>query len=405
MNIVDDFEGGTPTRVNLADDGAVRCDPVTSMSGSQWFYWCVRVDGLERGATGRIDLHWPRRWTEADVPAGAERETVSRMTGHDSFAEVLPSCIHLSEDLLHWSPAENVEGDGGRIAIGLRGTGKPFYLATQIPYLRPHMDSLLEFARGAAPGCVRQIGRSQDGRPLWEIVLPATGGPAAQRPTIYVQAYQHLTEFSGLHVADALVRHLLGDAGASARAGLNWQILPCVDVDGLHVGVGLRKNWPAGHLRATNPNRDWVTRTWPEVAAIHSFLESQVREGTRYVAAFDLHNGWKDRIASGATYTVFPPGEADDGYIARQKDLIEALYHGTDHERPGVGHYWPHRTGGRTFTHAFKAITGGLASTTEFSRFLWWNRAKGAFEPARPDHPRRYARDMAGVLSEHFGNA
>lgn len=408
MKIEFAFDGGTPTVSRRLGERQFRCEPLASQSGSQWFCWCVRVDGLEKGEKGEIELVWPRKYTMEDLPPELDEETRYRMTQHDNFAKVLPDVTHLSDDLSTWRLLKDivpVEDNERAVRIPLHGTGEPLYIATQIPYIEAQMKAVLSHVEQAEPGAVREIGLSQAGLPLHMINLPALGEKAEDAPTIYVQAYQHITEFSGLHVVDSMLRHLVSEAGHAARDGLNWQIMPCVDVDALHYGISyLMGPYPEGHLRKLNPNRDWKTRTWPEVDAIMRDLTACVEAETRFIAGFDLHNGWWKTEASAATYTVFHEEEADPDYIARQVELIEHLYQATDHEQPGVKQHWTHRTGGRTFTTTFRDLTGGLAHTIEFSRFKWWDRKTNQFIPAHPDHPTRFGRDFPNAVHDFFGH-
>lgn len=407
MRIEFEFDGGTPTLVRQTGERAVRCEPIATRSGSQWFYWCVRVDGLDEGEMGEVELVWPRKWTPEDLPDGLEDEIKHRMTAHDNFADVLPTQVHRGADMDHWTKVEGVEKVGERaVRVEIEGSGDPVYLTTQIPYLHRHHETLLALIDASEPGSVREIGQSQSGLPLRTVVLDTTGVDPGVVPTVYLQAYQHLTEFSGLHVLDAMLRFLVSPEGAACREKLNWQITPCVDMDGLHYGVAYHmvENFPKTHLRAKNPNRDWRDREWPEVVAVCDFLTDQVAGGRQYVAGLDLHNGWWKTVAPAACYTVFHEDEAEPDYIERQKDLIRHLYRNTDHVDPAEEHFWAHQTGGRTMTTAFKEISGGgLASTVEFSRFIWWDRAVGAYVPAEVGHPERFGRDLAVALADYFG--
>ncbi len=395
------FPGGTCCRVERIDDKRFRCRPYASRSGCQWFHFCARVEGLPAGEQITLDLRWPSKLTAEDLPS-ADQETLERETQYDSFAKVLPHTCLLGDDMRTFRPAENVELTGDQtVTVPISGTGGDIYLATQMPYTAARHAELLADAETTEPGCVKQIGLSQAGLPVAAVVLESDAG--ADAPTVYIQAYQHITEFSGPLVVDAMVRHLLdGAPGRELRRNLAFHFVPAVDVDAVYYGPALLLDpRPVEDLRSKNPNRDWKDRTWPEVRAVQDFLRQQAGSGRSYVAGLDLHNGWHMAHDSGGAYTVGADESDGAGAVERQKEFVDHMYARTDHEKPG--NYWWHSTGGSSFKAFFIDLAGTpLAHTVEFSRHMWWNREKREYEPYAPHHPQQFARQAAEALVEFF---
>ncbi|MFW6066275.1 MAG: M14 family zinc carboxypeptidase, partial [Planctomycetota bacterium] len=291
--------------------------------------------------------------------------------------------------------------DDRTVSVPIRGTGRDIYLVTQKPYTADRLAALLGDAERAEPGCVRTLGLSQAGLPVSAVLLESDAGPDA--PTVYLQGYQHVTEFSGPLVIDAMIRHLLsGSPGRELRRKLAFHFAPVVDVDAVFYGPGIMLDpHPPGELRAKNPNRDWRDLTWPEVRAVEGFLRKQLESGRRYVAGLDLHNGWHMADDSGGAYTVSSPEDHGEQTAARQKEFVDHMLARTDHEKPG--NYWQHTAGGRTFKACFMDLTGNpIAHTVEFSRHMWWNREKQQYVPYGPDHPGKFARQAAEAMAEFF---
>ncbi|MGC9453585.1 MAG: M14 family zinc carboxypeptidase [Phycisphaerae bacterium] len=395
------FHAGMPCRVVQTADRRFTCRPFATRSGCQWFYFCVRVENLPAGEETTIDVNWPRILTAEDLP-NADEEQLRRETRYDSFAKVLSKICLLSDDMTSFRRAEGVELTGeGTVSIPIRGTGRDIYIATQTPYTADRHEALLTDAEKAEPGCVRTLGLSQAGLPVSAVLLESDAGPEA--PTVYIQGYQHITEFSGPLVIDAMIRHLLdGAPGRELRRKLAFHFVPAVDVDAVFYGPALMLDpHPADDLRTKNPNRDWRDLQWPEVQAVDRFLRGEAESGRRYVAGLDLHNGWHMADDSGGTYTVSGPKEHDEQTAARQKQFVDHMLARTDHEKPG--NYWQHAAGGRTFKAYFIDLADTpLAHTVEFSRHMWWNRDRQQYEPYGPHHPEQFARQAAEAMVEFF---
>ncbi len=382
------------------DERTFEIRPSTTQSGSQTFFWRGLLTGLDAKAPVRLQLRWPPKWTVQDVLKrlpDANEETARRMTEHDSFAAALPKVLIWSVDGRNWQPIEGVQRvDADTVAWTTDGWSGQVHVATQLAYTWTDLQDLLGHLRDQ-PSCrVRRIGLSQAGLDVHAVSVPAG---AANAPAVYVQAYQHVTEFTGPWVIDRLLRRLTGPDGERLRQAVNWHFVPAVDVDALFYGpswAGMDRPWPS--VRDRNPNRDWQEGTWPEVAAVRDFLAELDAAGHRPAIALDLHNGWWKVHAPGSCYTIACDGLADPRYIAAQKRFVAFMLARTDHAEPG--NTWQHAAvGGTTFANWVAGqFPGCLGHTVEFSRHLWWDRQAGRYVDARPEHPGRFAVQFADAL-------
>jgi hypothetical protein len=401
MQVVYDFDGGTPGLVEQVGTEHFRFLPYANQSGCQWFHVCVRVDGLAAGQRATVEIKWPPIWRAEDCPPVSPPEQIRRWTTYDSFSIVAVNTVVRSPDGVQWTPIEGVSrrAEDDTLLIPTKGNGAPVMVATQCPYRLAQYVDLIERCRASRRVTVDVIGRTQTGFALHAVRCEAAPGA----PTVYVQAYQHATEFSGPLVADAMLRRLM-DESVALPAGINFHFVPVVDLDALVYGMPMLLHQTLERplrLAYPNPNREWRDRHWPEVAAIRNWITRQVAAGTRYVVALDLHNGWYKASASGATYTVAQPQDGMPAdYIARQKAFVDHMYARTDHQEPGS--YWQHATGGVTFATVFPGLTGGaLAYTLEFSRHMWWDRAARTYVAARPEFHARFAVQALDALGSY----
>lgn len=374
--------------------------PYSPQSGSQTFFWRGLLTGLDSNSPVRLQLRWPPEWTVQDVLKRlpeANEETARRMTEHDSFAAALEKVLIWSADGRHWQPVEGVQRvDDDTVTWATDGWPSEVHVATQLAYTWADLEGLLACLR-ERPCCqVRRIGRSQAGLDLHAVSVPAKSPDA---PTVYVQAYQHVTEFTGPWVIDTMLRRLTGAEDLVLRQDVNWHFVPAVDVDALHYGppwAMAERSWPS--VRDRNPNRDWQEGTWPEVAAIRAWLAELISAGQAPAIALDLHNGWWKVHAPGSCYTLACEGHADPQYIAAQKRFVAFMLGRTDHAEPGST--WQHAAiGGSTFANWMRdRAPKCLAHTVEFSRHIWWDRQAGRYVDARPEHPARFAVQFADAL-------
>lgn len=394
----------TPARITALGPRHLRADPLLAVSGSQWFSFAVRVEGLAPGETGRLDLHWPPQPRVEDL-VNPTAEDIDRLTQHDSFATVLADTIHVAEaatdaDLVtaHWIRPAVAPLGAEAVAVTLVGTGRPLTLVTQLPYTPAHLEALLAHVSTHAPGAVRALGPTREGRHIPALIFDDRA--PADAPVIHLQAYQHLTEFTGPLVLDAFARRLVDTiAGRELRRRFVLDLVPAVDLDGLVHGLAWHRaaQLLPGELRAKNINRDWVDGEYAEVRAVRAHLEARRAAGRRHALIFDLHNGWKNRREAGACYTIFPRDRASEETRAAQRACIDFLTDRTDHCPTGE-FYWEHDAPG-TFSHSASLLTGcPLSFTVEFSRFQTWDHIARRPAPYDVEWHDRFAGQLVSAL-------
>ncbi|MCC5828856.1 MAG: hypothetical protein JJU36_05355 [Phycisphaeraceae bacterium] len=411
MKLDHDFEGGTPFDVERPESGIMSIVPRAPGSGSQWFYLCFRCrcDGQGPHADDVMCIRWPRSYGVEDLPPELDEEVRFRMTSHDNFAAALHRTLFWSPDMRTWKKLKVEPADSDRsIMVPVPDQKRAVYIATQIPYLATYYESLIEHVRSVEPDALLTLGKSQGGRPIYGFRFAdrdqeSTDDDSAIGPVLHLQAYQHLTEFTGPRVLDAIARALAGRPDHPLRAKMTVDMVPVVDVDGLDEGVGMLLEPPEdGQPRAgePNPNRCWSNGAWPEVEAVRAHVRRTINQGGDYRLALDLHNGWYKVDVSGACYTMEPASRADEAYRGRQKRFIDWMYRHTDHDKPGT--YWEHDTGGRTFASWLPTLCPDVtACTVEFSRHIWWNRKRESYEPVDVHHPEQFALQALEAITEY----
>ena len=84
-----------------------------------------------------------------------------------SFVSVLPRTVVQSEDLRVWTPVADVSCTNDNTArVPVKGTGRPLYVATQVPYHIHLYDDLIRFVREREPNALHVVGKSLGGRPI-----------------------------------------------------------------------------------------------------------------------------------------------------------------------------------------------------------------------------------------------
>lgn len=133
------------------------------------------------------------------------------------------------------SPLPIIEDDAAgvmRVAYPLRLRNQQFEVASCFPYQH---DELLHAVRDTRHWEAARIGRSAGGRVIERYRLGSHTSPASKerdkQPSIYIVGGQCAGETSANWVLDGLMRSAGLDVGESGR-GLDWWVVPCVDVDG-----------------------------------------------------------------------------------------------------------------------------------------------------------------------------
>lgn len=399
MHIDTRYPGAVPAGILTRDGTTFEVRPFTDRSGSQTFHWRGRIEGLRPREHATILLRWPPRWTAADVVQripGASAETAERMADHESFARVLPRCLVSRTADRDWQPvaAELLE-DGDCVQFTIEGETSAVEVATQLPYDWQELQDLLESCRRNPFASVIPLGHSSAGL---DVACVSVVSPDPRAPVVYLQGFQHNTEFTGPIVLDRLLRQLLGPQGEALRAARTWHVTPVVNADACFYGPTYEMGPQPRALHAVeNLNRDWQEGSRPETAAVRAFLSRLEAAGRGPRLALDLHNGWSHAGASGACYTILPDHRATAAYVARQTRFADHMLANTDHTAPGA--YWHHDTGGTAFAAWLPTlIPDCIAHTVEFSRHQWWDRAAGRFVDASPDRVERFAAQFGPAI-------
>jgi len=287
-------------------------DTPASIPGNAQFHFLTRVSPHQE--TLRIDLEWPG--DDVNPPPGFG------YPDNQNFREALPWVCYQSEDLDCWERLETVETTGTGVAIHLPPDSRARYISTGIPFSPERYESLLAAAE-ESPHCeVGPIGLSRLGRPLYGIRVRPSEAPALG--TFFLQAYQHHTEFAGLHVLDSLLRGMMD--GTIDRGRFHWAVIPCLNPDALYGGwredlrhVSKEKG------KGGNFNRDWQAFDYPETRAAREFFLEMARRD-RLLHALDCHMGWSDTGRSGAGLTVFVDKSLPPELARRESRFVEAFF-------------------------------------------------------------------------------
>lgn len=275
-----------PDKVRLAPDTP------DSIPGNAQYYLLAKV--LPHRQPLEIEIHWPQSTT-----THLQGFQYSR---NENFSTVLEKICFISPDRKNWKRSTNARPTETGAAIDLPPSSGPCWLSVGIPYFKEDLKELMSVL-GSSDRCeLKQIGKSRLGRPVHGIWIPPVE-PDTCSGIFLIQAYQHHTEWAGLHAMDQLLRKLA--AGSIESGNFAWSIVPCINVDSLFGGwredlVHLEVDLPNGG----NFNRDWKAFLHPEVRATRDFHRANAARFP-VLHALDLHMGWSSRKSSGGGLTVF----------------------------------------------------------------------------------------------------
>ncbi|MFW6061506.1 MAG: M14 family zinc carboxypeptidase [Planctomycetota bacterium] len=355
-------------------------DGPEAVPGNVWYAFLV---GL--GATREpreIDLCWPdvQPWNSSDYNDNA------------SFAEVLDRTLFLDAGDGEWRRIENVTLQESGVRIVVPPGPAHRRLAVGMPVTRRDLDALLQRARQADEARVERIAAAPQGTPVHAIMI---GDSARAEGTFAITAYQHFSEWAGIRMIDAIVRHLLSPPGDPLRRRFRWILYPCINADALAHGWRGDPHRTAG----INLNRDWGPFEQPQTRAVRDHLLAELAGGPPLLHAADLHMGWHSRDTCGAGLTVFEDGKAPRDLIAQQAAFAHWLYAKADYtdfvwrhgdiERPNFA-AWASRTFGRP------------AQTLEVSRHRWRMRDSGRWRPPSMELQRQLGLALARSLATFY---
>jgi hypothetical protein len=232
-------------------------DTPASVTGNGQYHLLAKV--LPHDKTIRIDIQWPQS-NSTHLPG-------FQYPHNENFSTVLDRVCFISPDRRNWRRLTNCQRTGTGARLSLPPSREARWLSVGIPYSAEDLNDLLAVADSSMRCQLTVIGTSRLGRPLHGIRI-GPENPDACRGLFIIQAYQHHTEWAGLHALDELVRQLA--AGYPGWAEFAWSIVPCVNIDAL-VG-GWREDFM--HLDLDHPNGGNFNRDRREFGAIGQTVES-----------------------------------------------------------------------------------------------------------------------------------
>lgn len=354
-NPVETRAAGCCARIVREEKGRLVMAPDTpdSVPGNGQYHFLARIQPHEEELD--LEIEWPRT-NETHLPG-------FQYPDNANFGVVLQEICFQSRDRRNWHRLNETAGTGNGVRIRLGPSADPCWIAVGIPYFPHQLEALVETA-ASSPRCeVTEIGRSRRGRPLHG-VLVKPGQPEKCRGLFLLQAYQHHSEWAGLHAMDEMLRGIGSqdlDPGDFA-----WAIVPCVNVDALHGGWGEDlMHRDCGLPGGGNLNRDWKRFHHPETTTVRDFfLEWAARFPVLH--GLDIHMGWSNEQRSGGGLSVFIPGQLPEPAATRERAFTEQFFQlvpiepfaweVTQTDRPNFSAWvW------RTF--------GAIGQTVEISRF------------------------------------
>jgi hypothetical protein len=271
-------------------------DTPASVPGNGQYYLCTGVFPHQNPLV--IEIQWPQT-NSTHLPGFQYPE-------NENFSTVLDQVCFTSHDRKHWTRLEDCHRTRTGVKLKLPPSNDAQWLSIGIPYFAEDLKDLLAVVEASNRCELTEIGSSRLGRPLHGIWVPPER-PDKCRGLFLLQAYQHHTEWAGLHAIDEFLRRLV--AGSMDPGDFAWSIVPCINVDALHGGsaqdlIHLEPDQPHGG----NFNRDWQEFTIPETRAARDF---HLKNATQYpvLHGLDLHMGWSTREASGGGLTSFLQGQ------------------------------------------------------------------------------------------------
>ena len=308
-----------------------------------------------------LRIVWPSGKPE-EAPAGFE------YPGNDNFSTVVPEILFLSRDRRNWEriPATERTPEGARLILPPSPESRR--LSVGVPFHSWQLEELYAELEEAPHIERRRIGQSAGGRPLYAFVVSPSAATQSGG-VFFLQAYQHYSEWAGLHALGELLRLF---AREPATAGpFRWALVPCLNVDALYGGwredpMHNGEDVPGGG----NLNRDWREFHFPETRAALDFYRSLATE-SEVLHGLDLHMGWSRRGHSGGGLTVFEPGTIPKEAAARERAFTEAFFDRVPIERFPWERSSPERP---NFACWMWREFGRIGQTVEISRFRAFSR-------------------------------
>lgn len=154
-----------------------------------------------------------------------------------------------------------------------------------------YTDLLSDLAAWRSSPYVRvdSIGRSVQGRALWQLTITSATIPTTPRQTVFVHARTHPGEIQSWWVANEMIRYLLSDdqRAAALREQLVFHIIPMYNPDGVEL------QYPRENANQIDLEREWdKPNPQPEPAALKTRFTELMNSSAPIKVALNLHSAY-----------------------------------------------------------------------------------------------------------------
>lgn len=143
--------------------------------------------------------------------------------------------------------------------------------------------------RGSPYVRVDSIGRSVQGRALWQLTITSATLPTAPRQTVFIHARTHPGEVQSWWVANQMIRYLISDdeRAAALRERLVFHIVPMYNPDGVEL------QYPRENANQIDLEREWdKPNPQPEPAALKARFTELMNSPAPIKLALNLHSAY-----------------------------------------------------------------------------------------------------------------
>lgn len=143
--------------------------------------------------------------------------------------------------------------------------------------------------RGSPYVRVDSIGRSVQGRALWQLTITSATIPTTPRQTVFIHARTHPGEVQSWWVANEMIRYLMSDdpRATALRERIVFHIIPMYNPDGVEL------QYPRENANGIDLEREWDTpNPQPEPAALKARFTELMNSTAPIKLALNLHSAY-----------------------------------------------------------------------------------------------------------------